>query len=237
MSSQKKSRVGINVGVACLISTLGASALSLMVASPAAAGCGLLGLEVCPPNMPGPKPPDWATFEGRFRKMNDWGSNRGYISCYPNFHQGHSSSGDVLGAVCLKGSGITSQSLYAVDLGSPQSPDARFRAVADWASKNGSATGYPNFHQLDRGKGLFYGAILLQSEAVDRQDIPAQELGFPSSSEERFRAINNWAARRGYVGGFPNFNQADYGQGVVFGVVLIKQGYGQGVSIPLSELK
>jgi len=179
----------------------------------------------------------WSTFEGRFREINDWGTRRGYISCFPNFHQARSSSGVVFGAVCLQGTGIKSDSLYAVDLGYPSTPDARFRAVHDWARQNGWVSGYPNFHQLDRGKGLFYGAILFQSNAVEVADIPSEELGNPSSSEQRFRAINNWASRRGYVGGFPNFHQADYGRGIVFGVVLIKEGYGQTVNVPLSELK
>lgn len=179
----------------------------------------------------------FTTFEGRFRSINDWGSSRGYISCYPNFHQARSSSGVVFGAVCLRGSGIRSQDLYAVDLGYPESSDARFRAVSDWASQNGWVAGYPNFHQIDRGRGLLYGSVLFQSEAVEVKDIPTEELGFPSSSEQRFRAISNWATRRGYVGGFPNFHQANHGQGDVFGVVLIKKGYGQSVSIPISQLR
>lgn len=57
MPNQKKSRACSNIGIACLISTLGASALSLMVASPAAAGCGFLGQFACPPKpiQPGEK--------------------------------------------------------------------------------------------------------------------------------------------------------------------------------------
>jgi hypothetical protein len=179
----------------------------------------------------------WATFEGRFREMNDWGTRKGYISCFPNFHQARSSSGDVLGAICLRGTGIKSDSLYAVDLGYPSAPDARFRAVNDWASQNGWVSGYPNFHQLDRGKGLVYGAILFKSNVVESTTIPVEELGNPSTTEQRFRAVHNWATRRGYLGGFPNFHQADHGQGVVFGAILIKKGYGQVVSIPLSQLR
>lgn len=180
----------------------------------------------------------WANFEGRFRSVNDWGTNRGYVSCYPNFHQGRSSSGDVLGAVCLRRSGIASQDLFAVDLENPKSSDARFRSVANWVTQQGlGVAGYPNFHALDRGKGLLYGSVVFQSDAVDVKDIPTEELGYPSSSEQRFRAIANWATRRGYVGGFPTFHQANYGQGDVFGAVLIKKGYGESVSIPVSQLK
>lgn len=71
MSSQKKSRVGINVGVACLVSTLGASALSLMVASPAAAGCGFLGQFPCPPKMTGPVNPVPEPIQTGFYRYNN----------------------------------------------------------------------------------------------------------------------------------------------------------------------
>ena len=48
----RKSGVSINLGITCLISMMGANALSLIVASPAAAGCGFLGQFACPPNRP-----------------------------------------------------------------------------------------------------------------------------------------------------------------------------------------
>ena len=179
----------------------------------------------------------WKTFEGRFRAMNDWGTSRGYASCFPNFHQANTSAGAVLGAICLrKVSGIQFQDLYAVDLRYPNSPAARFRAVSDWASKNGWLSGYPNFHEIDRGKGKFYGSILFRSSAADFRDIRAEELGNPSDDTARFRAVSNWATERGYVGGFPNFNQANYGRGVVYGAILIKPGYGQFVDIPVRQL-
>lgn len=50
--SKKKSRVRIGVEIACVVSILGANALSLMTASPATAGCGIFGLETCPPERP-----------------------------------------------------------------------------------------------------------------------------------------------------------------------------------------
>ena len=38
----------------------------------------------------------------------------------------------------------------------------------------------------------------------------------------RFRAVNDYASRNGFLSGFPNFHKADYGQGVVYGTILIK---------------
>jgi hypothetical protein len=38
----------------------------------------------------------------------------------------------------------------------------------------------------------------------------------------RFRATNDWCVRNGYFAGFPNFHQADYGSGLVYGTFLFK---------------
>ncbi len=107
-------------------------------------------------------------------------------------------------------------------LGTPSSFEARFRAVHDWATRNGYVAGFPNFHQADYGQGVVYGTILFK-EGVEWRDIPASELGNPANNEARFRAVHDWATRNGYVAGFPNFHQADYGQGVVYGTILIKK--------------
>jgi len=37
--------------------------------------------------------------------------------------------------------------------------------------------------------------------------------------DRRFRLVNDYASGRGFVSGFPNFHEADYGQGVVGGVL------------------
>jgi hypothetical protein len=40
---------------------------------------------------------------------------------------------------------------------------------------------------------------------------------------ERLAAVNNDAVRQGFVGGFPDFNETDWGNGIVqCGTVLIK---------------
>src|SRR5438477_62853 len=44
--------------------------------------------------------------------------------------------------------------------------------------------------------------------------------------QRRFRQVNRYAGKNGYVTGFPNFEQADYndGRGLIYGAVLIKPG-------------
>jgi len=56
------------------------------------------------------------------------------------------------------------------------------------------------------------------------RDVPASELGNPPPDDvgARFRATNDYAAKNGFVGGFPNFHEADYGQGTVYDTILIK---------------
>ena len=54
----------------------------------------------------------------------------------------------------------------------------------------------------------------------------AGELGNPPRHDvgARFRAINDWAGTNGYFAGYPNFHEADYGQGTVYGTILLKSG-------------
>ena len=122
-----------------------------------------------------------------------------------------------------------------------QSFDGRFRAVNDWAGGNGYAGAFPNFHQADYndGRGVVFGVIALNSGVARGIDVPMSELGNPTTPEERFRAVNDWAGRNGYAGAFPNFHQADYndGRGVVFGVIALNSGAARGVDVPSSQLE
>jgi hypothetical protein len=111
-------------------------------------------------------------------------------------------------------------------LGNPPGDDvgARFRATSDYATRNGFVGGFPNFHQANYGRGLVYGTFLFSADAAEWRDVPAAELGYPPGNDvgARFRATNDYANRHGFAGGFPNFYQADYGQGLVYGTLLIR---------------
>lgn len=98
----------------------------------------------------------------------------------------------------------------------------RFRAVNDISGHLGFDAGFPNFHQADYGNGLLYGTTLIKPGYADAVAISADELGNPGNVEERFRAVNDYAKQHGYAGGFPNFHQADYGNGLLYGTTLIK---------------
>ncbi|MBD2078673.1 hypothetical protein [Leptolyngbya sp. FACHB-17] len=179
---------------------------------------------------------DWS-FDARFRAVNDWASKHSYVSAFPNFHQANSGSGLVYGGVLLNSGTAVLRDVPVAELGNPSTDEERFRAVNDWAARNGYVAGFPNFHQADNGQGVVFGVVLLNSGTAVVRDVPMAELGNPQTNEDRFRAVNDWAIRQGYAAAFPNFHQADHGQGVVFGVVLLNSGTAVLREIPVSQLR
>ncbi|MBD2078674.1 hypothetical protein [Leptolyngbya sp. FACHB-17] len=177
------------------------------------------------------------SFDARFRAVNDWASKHSYVSAFPNFHQANSGSGLVYGGVLLNSGTAVLRDVPVAELGNPSTDEERFRAVNDWAARNGYVAGFPNFHQADNGQGVVFGVVLLNSGTAVVRDVPMAELGNPQTNEDRFRAVNDWAIRQGYAAAFPNFHQADHGQGVVFGVVLLNSGTAVLREIPVSQLR
>ncbi|PIG94338.1 M12 family metallopeptidase [Gloeocapsopsis sp. IPPAS B-1203] len=114
--------------------------------------------------------------------------------------------------------------------------DERFRDANDWAVNQGYVSGFPNFHQLDPGGGVVFGVIALKPGTADSLSVPVADLGNPGTNEERFRKVNDWAVNQGYVSGFPNFHQLDPGGGVVFGVIALKPGAADSLSVLGREL-
>jgi len=91
------------------------------------------------------------------------------------------------------------------------------------------------------GSDLVYGMTLVKDTAGVRKVVAAADLGNPSSMEERFRAVHEYAinpARAGgtYVGAYPDFEQASYDGSLVYGVILIKPDAGTRKVIPAVDL-
>ncbi len=63
-------------------------------------------------------------------------------------------------------------------------------------------------------------------------------MGYPNMSDHRrgLAAAHDYAAAQGYAHGFPNFHQADYGQGVVYGVCLVRPGFAEWRDVPIASL-
>ena len=58
--------------------------------------------------------------------------------------------------------------------------EERFRAVADWCTRNNVAAGFPNCHENTNVTPALYGTILIP-QGVSWQDVPRSTLGNPNS--------------------------------------------------------
>jgi hypothetical protein len=119
----------------------------------------------------------------------------------------------------------------------PSIPE-HFRAVNDWLISRGYRAGFPNRHAADWGDGVVCGTILLREDVADWRDVPHSELGNPSMTDliQRFQRSHDYARRHGYAHGFPNFHNANYGQGIVHGTFLVRSGAVEWRDVPASDL-
>jgi hypothetical protein len=168
----------------------------------------------------------------RVRRIHDYARLNGFAGGFPNFNEADYGQGLVYGSILLNQGAAEPREVPAADLGAPNAFVPRFQAVQDFATANGFVGGFPTFHQADPGQGLLYGCVLLGSVAAEWRDVPASELGNASGIMPRFRAVQDFATANGFVGGFPTFHQADYGQGLVYGCVLVKRAAGEWRDVP-----
>jgi hypothetical protein len=97
-----------------------------------------------------------------------------------------------------------------------------FRDVNDWAVSNGHCCGFPTCIQSDGG----WKVMTIDPEyesSVDNRDFSQRDLKLSSLEDDRLRltAAYDFARGAGYEHGYPNFHQANYGAGIVFGTFLI----------------
>lgn len=184
----------------------------------AAAGLALIGIWGCS------SPTLADTLEERFRAVHDYARAQGYVGGFPNLHEADYGEGKVYGTILLKPGEAEWRDIPVAALGNPTGAAARFRAVYDYAKAQGFVGGFPNFHEADYGHGKVYGTILIKPGEAEWRDIPAAALGNPGEAAARFRAVYDYAKAQDYVGGFPNFHEADYGHGQVYGTILLKAG-------------
>jgi hypothetical protein len=113
-----------------------------------------------------------------------------------------------------------------------------FQHRATAAARAEFAAGFPNFYETTRGLDHLGGAIFIRSSAVEWRDVPLSDLGNVSLDdfEERMRVTYAYATRNGFVGGFPNFFHADYGNGIVCGTMLLKSNGAEWRDVDISDL-
>lgn len=161
------------------------------------------------------------------------------IGAYPNMHEARKGNNIVGGTVFLYSLAAQWQDVPLSELGNPSLDDfaARMRATQVYATANGFIGGFPTYHQADYGKGVVCGTVLIGSGGAEWRDVPIAELGNPDLNDIRARmtTANDYAFRNGFLGGFPTFFHADYGKGIVCGIVLIKKSAGEWRDVVIAE--
>jgi len=196
---------------------------------------------------------------GEFRNRAEDASQAGYVGAFPNFYYGINGPANVGGTIFINSSCGEWRDIPLGDLGNPllSSFSMRMRATDGYAVKNGFSGGFPNFFQAQRLVGILRssaasvrggwidpagsvssetvcGTVLIDRNCAVRDELTLSALGAPSLTDipALFRAVQDYATKNGFVGGFPTFNFEVIGPGLEFRgggtpaliVVLLKPG-------------
>jgi hypothetical protein len=165
----------------------------------------------------------------RFRNVQRYADAHGFFAGFPNFHEAEYGDGVVYGTILLRDTEAEWRAVLRSEYNNISIDDvpALFRAANDYADRLGYPAAFPNCEQGDEGQGVVYGTILMKPGTTEWRDVPRAELGAGLAIGDvpaMMRAANDYSDREGFAAGFPTFHQADYGQGVVYGIVLLKPG-------------
>lgn len=101
-------------------------------------------------------------------------------------------------------------------------------------------TAFINFHHAPAGSvGLVYGTYTLDRMAIAAwRDVPRADLGWPALEDvpAMVRSAQAFARRMGYQAAIPTFEQADYGQGPVFGIHILATAAVEVVEVDICEV-
>lgn len=171
----------------------------------------------------------------RFTSANDYAAGLGYSSGIPNFHQADYGQGIVMGTFLFPATTVSWQDVPRSQLygASRANVPELFRQVAEWCGRTGAAGGYPNCHEADYGAGPVQGVLTFKSNAIEWRDVKRDDLGHPQIDDIRamMTAAHDYAVANGFLTGVPTFHQADHGQGVVYGINLVKHGFGDWLDV------
>lgn len=150
-------------------------------------------------------------FAERFRATNLYATRQGFVGGFPNFF--HADYGALI-----------SRNAMALP--------PKFSGAGGNPAQNQARRLKPKPAKLTTTSSIFNvdstvcGTVLVKSGCAEWRDVPLVELGNPSLSDigARFRATQDYATKHGFVGGFPTFFHADYGNGIVCGSILLRSG-------------
>lgn len=176
----------------------------------------------------------------RFREVQRYADVHGFFAGFPNFHQADYGDGVVYGTILLRDTEAEWRDVPRSEYQIFHIEDVPglFRAANDYAGRQGYPAAFPNCEQGVAGQGVVYGTILMKPGTTEWRDVPRAELGNPQINDvpAMMRAANDYSAREGFAAGFPTFHQADYGQGVVYGIVLLRPGISTWRDVPADLL-
>ena len=161
-----------------------------------------------------------------FRQRATEGSHMGFVGAYPTFYFKKENRAQLGGALLFRNDAAEWQDVPLVQLGNPDLNDfgLRMRSAQDYAVRAGFVGAFPNFFDADYGFGTVTGMIFLPAVTAEWRDLAWTDIGSPDLDDlvGRFRGVNDWAVRNGFLGGFPNMYHADHPNGRVGGSILIK---------------
>lgn len=176
----------------------------------------------------------------RFREVQRYADSHGFFAGFPNFHEADYGEGVVYGTIFLRDTEAEWRDVPRTEYQVFHIEDvpALFRAANDYAARSGYPAAFPNCEQADHGQGVVYGTILMKPGTVEWRDVLRSDLGNPdiNAVPAMMRAANDYSAREGFAAGFPTFHQANHGQGVVYGIVLLETGISTWKDIPADLL-
>jgi len=172
-----------------------------------------------------------------FRHRTRAANAMGFVGGFPNFYFDDTPAGGVVGGTILvKAPGAVWRDVPLSSLGSPSLDDfsLRMRATQDYAGRNGFVGGFPTYFHADYGNGIVCGTTLLTAEVAEWHDVPLVDLGNPTLDdvEARFRGTQDYAGRKGFVGGFPNM----YDALTVCGTILLRAPLAQWQNVVVQHL-
>jgi WD40 repeat protein/serine/threonine protein kinase len=199
-----------------------------------------------PPSTLLPRNLDDGLFEvgARFRLVTDWANHHKLGRAFPTYVDQESDEGLVLGALVIKNEfveggnapGKEFEPLINRDHGNHPAMLIQ-QGVHRWAIQRGFAAGLTDFHEAEIGAGIVRGCSKIRAEAVELRLVAPEELGDVDSYEVRLRAIQSYAIKHGFAGGFPNFVDDPQDGAPRIGVVLLKKSAAAAITIPAEVLK
>jgi hypothetical protein len=166
-----------------------------------------------------------------FRDVNSMASADGFAGAFPTCISFSKPGGAItMSCVCLSRDqaewrDVPHRELQFVDLGDFAE---RMRRTQVFATDNHFRAGFPNYFDATYQERVC-GTLLLTDAVAEWRDldnindlhgVPLDDIG------RRFQETQYYAQRNGFVGAFPNLNEATYDGRTVCGTVLIKPGNG-----------